>query len=371
MTTVDSIPAGDQPAHATAASVPVTAGEAAERIFAAALGTFELFSVYLGDRLGWYRSLATDGPATPGELAARTGTQQRYAREWLEQQAVGALLRFDPATGQYAITPGMAEVLTDEHSLDYLAPAPMFLAAVGPHLERLVEAYRDGGGVSWAELGAPAREGQARMNRPWYEHRLAAALRSDEELDRMLSRPGARILDVGCGGGWSTTALAEAYPEAQLTGVDIDEPSITMARQNAGASAVADRVGFMVGDAGDLPAGSYDAAFAFECLHDMPYPLAVLQAMRRATAPDGAVVIMDEAVADEFGAPGDDVERFLYGCSLLICLPDSLSAPNSVGTGTVMRRPLLERYARDAGFGSVTVMPIEDFSFFRFYRLHH
>ena len=113
----------------------------------------------------------------------------------------------------------------------------------------------------------------------------------------------------------------------------------------------------------------FDAAFALECVHDMPHPVDVLAAMRTAVRPDGAIVIVDENVADEFTAPGDEIERFMYGCSVFICLPDGLSAPDSVGTGTVMRRSVVEEYARQAGYARVGVLPIEDFSFFRFYRL--
>lgn len=161
-----------------------------------------------------------------------------------------------------------------------------------------------------------------------------------------------------------------------MVGYDVDESSIEAARQNAAEAGLADRVDFRVADGADLrddrgAAARFSAAFAFECLHDMPQPVPVLAAMPAATEPDGQVVIMDEAVADRFTAPADDVDRLMYGYSLLICLPDGLSAPDSVGTGTVMRRPVLESYAREAGFSGVEVLPIEDFGFFRFYRLQH
>jgi ubiquinone/menaquinone biosynthesis C-methylase UbiE len=361
-------------ADASTTGPTATADAVADRLLAATIGGFEMLSVYIGDRLGWYRSLKTAGSATPAELAARTGTSPRYAREWLEQQAVSGLLQVGTVDGErrYSLPAGVAEVLTDEHSLAYLAPLSRTFGAVGPQLGKLLDAYRRGSGVSWEELGADARESQGDINRPWFLHALPDALRQASEIDAVLRKPDARILDVGCGAGWSTIALAQAYPNAKVIGVDVDAPSIEMARKNAATYGTAgQRVQFLYGDAGALGAdeGTYDAAFAFECVHDMPRPVEVLDAVRRALRPDGMAIVVDEAVADEFTAPGDDVERLMYVYSLFICLPDGLSSEPSVGTGTVMRLPTLRRYAQQAGFGHVDVLPIEGFAFFRFYRL--
>jgi SAM-dependent methyltransferase len=183
----------------------------------------------------------------------------------------------------------------------------------------------------------------------------------------LLARPGAAVLDVGAGGGWSTIALARAYPQAHVSGVDIDEASVELARANAAVAGV--DVDFRHGDAASLDQGSYDVAFAFECVHDMPAPVAVLSAVRRALAPGGALVVMDEAVADAFAPDGDEVERLMYGFSLLVCLPDGMSSQPSAGTGTVMRPSVLQRYATEAGFTHMEVLPIEEFGFWRFYLL--
>ena len=344
----------------------------AERVFAATLGTMETLSMYIGDRLGWYRSLADHGPSTAYELADRTATDERYAREWLEQQAVVGILTVEQADGEHRFTlpPGAAEVLTDQHSLAYLGPLPRMFAAVGAHLPELLDSYRSGDGVSWEQLGDDARTGQAEINRPWFEQRLGDAIRAVPAVHDVLDRTDARVLDVGCGAGWSTIALAQAYPSASVLGVDIDAPSIEMARRNAAAVGVTDRVSFRVADAGSLAEeGGFDAAFAFECVHDMPRPVSVLDAVRRSVRPDGVVVVMDERVADDFTAPGDDVERFMYGFSLVVCLPDGRSSAPSAATGTVMRAPTLRRYAQEAGFADLEVLPIDDFSFFRFYLL--
>ncbi|WP_062292497.1 class I SAM-dependent methyltransferase [Demequina phytophila] len=344
----------------------------AEHVLGAAIGAMDTLAIHLGDRLGWYRALATGGPHTPESLAAATGTHARYAREWLEHQAVSGMVVASEIDCErsYSLPPGAAEALTDGTSLAYVAPLARMVAAAGVQMPALVDAYRSGGGVSWADLGDDARWAQADVNRPWFETMLAPALAAVPDLDVILSRPGARIADVACGAGWSALALARAYPTARVTGVDVDEPSILRARANAIEAGVADRVEFLHADAGALE-GSYDAAFVLEALHDMPRPVEVLDAIRRAVRPDGAVVVMDEAVAESPAEPGDMVERLMYGYSILVCLPDSMSAQPSVATGTVMRPGILRGYAEDAGFARVSVLPIEDFAFFRFYRLHH
>jgi predicted O-methyltransferase YrrM len=359
----------------TADAPPARSTEAyADKVFTALLGTMETFSLYLGERLGWLAEVAA-GPVSAAELAERTGTAERYAREWLEMQAVfgNAMVTEsgdDPAARRYTLPPEAAEVLTDEHSLSYLGALPRMFAAVGLHLDELLAAYRSGGGVSWAALGADAREAQAATNRPWFSTELGPALAGVPEVHAVLAAPGARIADVGCGEGWSTIALARAYPEASVTGIDIDPSSIAAARAHVAEVGLTDRVRVVEGEGSGLDeAAPYDAAFVFEALHDMPQPVQVLAAIRRAVRRDGVVVVMDEAVAEEFTAPGDVVERAMYGYSTLICLPDGLSSRPSVGTGTVLRPARLAEYATQAGFSGVEVLPIEGFAFFRFYRL--
>ncbi|GAA2877760.1 class I SAM-dependent methyltransferase [Streptosporangium fragile] len=344
----------------------MTTDEFADRVFRSALGALETFSIHLGDRLGWYRALAEHGPADAAELTARAGGHERYAREWLEQQAACGILTVGE-DGRFALPGAAAEVLTDESSLAYLAPLARMLTGAAAQMPALVQAYRTGGGVGWSTFGADVRESQADMNRPWFERALPAALASVDDLDALLRRPGARVVDVGCGGGWSTISLARTYPRATVEGIDIDRPSIELAERNAKEAGVG--VTFRHGDADSLRENAYDAVFAFECLHDMPRPVDTLAAARRALSPGGQVVVMDEAAAETFGAPADDTERLLYGFSLLICLPDGLAHRPSAGTGTVMRPATLRRYAVEAGFRDVETLPIEDFGFWRFYRL--
>ena len=283
----------------TPTTTTATAEEFAERLFAASLSLIDVLAVFMGDRLGWYAALASGGPATPAELVARAGGSERYAREWLEQQA-GAQILTVSDDGRFALPEGAAEVLTDGQSLNYLAPLARMLGAAAVQLPALVDAYRTGGGVGWAEYGVDMRESQADMNRPWFEHRLADALGGVPEVDAVLRRPGARIADIGSGGGWSTIALARAYPEAEVEGWDVDEPSVKLARDNAAEAGLGDRVRFHSADAAGLGENAYDAIFAFECIHDMSRPVEVLAGMRRALREGGTVVVMDEAVADSF-----------------------------------------------------------------------
>lgn len=340
----------------------------AQRILDITLGAMDAVAVYLGDRLGWYRSLADEGPATPGELAERTGTHERYAREWLEQQAVTGILTV--ADGRFSLSAAGTTVLTDTDDRSYSAPLARMVCGAMVQLPALLHAYRTGGGVEWARLGRDARESQADVNRPWFESALPDALKSVPEVDSVLREPGVKILDIGCGGGWSTIALARTYPAARLIGIDLDAATVDMARRNVASNPdVSQRIGISLSDASELSEAGYDAAFAFECIHDMSQPIEVLSAVRRALSPGAPLIVMDEAVAETFTAPGDDAERLMYGYSLMICLPDGMSRQPSAATGTVMRPSTLRSYAQQAGFTKMDVLPIEDFGFFRFYRL--
>jgi 2-polyprenyl-3-methyl-5-hydroxy-6-metoxy-1,4-benzoquinol methylase len=347
-----------------------------ERIFSAVIASFELAAVHLGVRLGWYRALA-EAPASPPELANRTGTDARYAREWLEQQAVAGYLqvesvRAEPDARRYVLPAEHRAVLVDELSLSYMPAFVWQALALTRNVDRLSEVYRTGDGLSWAEMGPDARESEAALNRPYYLGPFAIAdLPSLPAVDAAL-RAGGRVADVGCGMGWSSIGVARAYPAARVDGYDLDAPSIEQARRNAVQAGVADRVAFQHGDVGALRdtdrTGVYDLVMALECVHDLPDPVAVLAAMRRLARPDGTVLVVDERVGEEFTAPGDEVERLMYGFSLMCCLPDALATRPSVGTGTVMRPATLRRYAQAAGFADVEVLTIDN-PIWRFYQL--
>jgi len=344
-----------------------------ERLFLATVGTLELYSVYLGWRLGLYRALRDTGPLTPDELAAGAGIDSRYAREWLEQQAVAGLIEVadahdDPARRRYGLPLGHAEVLVEPSSSVHVAPfAPMVVGVAGA-LPEVVEAYRTGAGVPYAHYGPDFRDGQGGINRPAFEHELAGWVRAIPEVHaRLQAEPPAKVADLGCGQGYSTLALARAYPTARIVGVDVDPASIADASRLAdGSDTTAE---FLVADAAGLvDSGPYDLVCVLEALHDMAYPVDVLAAIRAALAPGGAVLIADERVADAFAAPGDEVERVMYGWSVAHCLPSSRTEPNSAALGTVLRTGTVRELAAAAGFGSVDVLPVAN-DFLRLYSL--
>jgi len=345
------------------------------RISQSILGAMDLFNIYLGDRLGLYRALADGGPATSAELAARARIHERYAREWLEQQAVGSLLDVDDverdaAERRYSLPAGHDEVLLDQDSLNYLAYVARWLPVIGQAMPSLLEAFRTGGGVSWGAFGTEAREAQGEQNRPIFLKLLGSEwLPAIADVHaRLTADPPARVADIGCGVGWSSIGLAKTYPNVRVDGFDMDEPSVELARANADEHGVADRVRFQVRDAADPAlAGQYDLVLGFEMLHDLSQPVEALRVMRGLLAAGGAVIIMDERVADEFTVPGTETERLLYGYSTLCCLPAGMADEPSAATGTVMRPDTLRHYALEAGFRDVEVLPIEHEQF-RFYR---
>jgi 2-polyprenyl-3-methyl-5-hydroxy-6-metoxy-1,4-benzoquinol methylase len=342
-----------------------------ERIFEAALSTLEIAAIHVGDRLGFYRSLDTQGPATSRELASATGTVERYVREWLEQQAVAGLLEVvDAPSRRCALAPDHARVLVHEDDPAHIAPFAHMLAGIGGVLPRVAEAYRTGGGVPYEAYGAEFRHGQGHINRPAFTNELPG-----EWLDAMpdvalrLRESGARVADVGCGQGWSSVAVAREFPLASVHGFDADPGSIADARRHAREAGVDDRVRFFERDATAVSGGPYDLVMILETLHDLPRPVDALRAARAATAPAGTVLVVDERVAESFSAPGDEVERTMYGWSVTHCLPTQMVDQPSAALGTVIRSDTVRECAFEAGYAGVDVLPVEN-DFFRLYRLH-
>ena len=349
-----------------------------ERLFEAVLGFNDLHLVYIGERLGFYRALHEQDAQTAGELAGTTGTNERYLREWLEHQAVSGFLEVDdadagPAERRFSLPEGHAEVLVDRDSPAYMAAFARMQLGMARAMPAVLEAFRSGGGVPYADYDADFCEGQGDMNRVSFVNLLASEwLPAVPDVHERLQRadPPARVADVACGTGWSTIALARAYPDAEVVGLDLDPASIDLARTNAAAEGLGDRLRFEVKDAGDPGlAGAYDLVTIFEAVHDMSQPVEALRAIRSLLGEEGTVIVADERVADSFTAPGDDVERLMYGWSVLHCLPVGMAEQPSVATGTAMRASTFEGYAREAGFSRVEALPIEN-DFWRFYRLY-
>ncbi len=348
----------------------------AGRLYEAMLGGFDLFAVYIGDRLGFYRSLASDGPATSSQLAERTGTAERYVREWLEQQVVTGFLTVDDAAKSatervFTIPDGYEAVLVDPDSFIGMAQgAQIFVGAVSP-LPQLLEAFRTGDGVPYDAYGNDLAEGQARFNRPMLLNQLAQEYipAMPDIHARLQADPPARVADIGMGMGWSSIGLARGYSKIQVDGYDLDQYSVDKGNANAAAEGLSDRVAFHYRDAGDPElAGQYDFALAVECVHDMANPVAVLSGMRRLVGPGGTVLIVDEKADESFLPNGADQERALYGFSVFHCLAVGMGDPASAQTGAVMRPDTFQGYAAEAGFSSVEILPVANDAFY-FYRL--
>ena len=343
-----------------------------DRLFRDAAGALELYTIYLGERLGLYRALADGVPVTPAELAARTGTVERYLREWLEQQAAAGLLAVEDAGAEenarrYRLPAEHVGVLADRDDVDYGAQQGIEIARVARQLPALVEVFRAGGAppaLPWEP------EGRAEPNRARFLNLLGQewlpAVKDVHE--RLRADPPARVADIACGTGWSSIALAKAYPAITVHGLDLDERAIEVAGRNAEAEGMADRVTFSARDAGELAGAGFDLVMIMEALHDMTRPVEVLRTLRGLLAEGASLIVADSAVADEFSAPASPRDQYEYGWSVLACLPGAMGDPKTAATGTVMRASTLRRYAGEAGFAEVEILPITT-DYWRFYRL--
>jgi len=356
----------------------------AERLFEAAMGTADVLSIYLGDQLGLYEALRDGGSMTAAQLAEATGTARRYVREWLEHQAATGIIDAEESgdgyptdseaaaeTRRFTLAPEHAEVLIDRDSLSSLAGLLRLTVGVSQTIQPVMQAYKTGEGVPYPDFGLDTRQGIAEMNRPMFLHLLGQDwFPSIPEIhERLQDDPPARVLDTGCGTGWSSIAIAKAYPNVTVHGFDSDEASIATARANAEAAGLGDRVTFAVRDASRPGiAGKFDLVTAFETVHDMGRPVAALAWMRELLTEGGVVLVADERVSEGFTAPADPIDRLNYGFSALHCLPATIAESDEAATGTVMRPSTLRRYAREAGFGTVEVAPV-DHDFWRFYVL--
>ncbi|HEV2774262.1 MAG TPA: class I SAM-dependent methyltransferase [Solirubrobacteraceae bacterium] len=346
-----------------------------DRLFHATIGALELYSVYLGAELGLYRALEAHGASTAPQLAEHAGIDARYAREWLEQQAVAGLLEAQaqdapPDERRFALPADHARVLAHPDDEAHLAPLAHLVAGIGGVLPRLAAAYRTGEGVPYADYGPAFRHGQGHINRPAFLADLPGAwMDALPDVREHLARDGGRVADVGCGQGFASVAMAHAFPRARVHAFDADPASIRDARAFAAEREVQDRVEFVCDDAATIgDYGPFDLVLVLETLHDLARPVDVLAAIRASLAPHGAVLVVDERVADTFTAPGDDTERMMYGWSVTHCLPTARVEAPSAATGTVMRSDTLREYAAAAGLPSVEVLPVDN-DLFRLYRL--
>jgi 2-polyprenyl-3-methyl-5-hydroxy-6-metoxy-1,4-benzoquinol methylase len=333
-------------------------------LFMACLATMELANVELGIRLGLYETLAGAGPVTAGALASTAGIAERYAQEWLEQQAVAGVLEVDDVTKpagerRFTLPNAHAHVLIEDDSEACMKPCAAVVPWLGKAVDIMVEEFRNGTGAAFGLFDL--HDIQAAFTRPVFANHLTQSwLPALPEIQaRLTAGDRVRIAEVGCGEGLAALTVARAYPNAEVDGFDLDDASIAVAQREAAAAGLAERARFEVRDAAD-PAivGDYDLVMAIEMLHDVPDPVGILRTMKRLAGDHGTVLVVDERAEETFTVPASEMERFFYSFSTLHCLAVSLQ-DGGVGTGTVFRPDTLRGYAAAAGFSTVDVLDVE------------
>ena len=306
--------------------------------------------IVIGDRLGLYKAMAGAGPITSTELAEKTRTSERYIREWLNAQAAGGFVTYDPATKRYELPPEQAMALADEDSPAFVGGAFELATATlkaTPHIE---EVFKSGAGFGWHEHDAGVPTGCERFFRPGYNANLVSAwLPALDGVEEKL-RVGATVADVGCGLGASSRLMADAYPRSHVTGFDYHQESIELARQKARAAGLSDRLKFEVAPAQSFPGSGYDLVTMFDCLHDMGDPVGAARHVRQALAKDGTWLIVEPIAGDTVESNLNPVGRAYYAFSTFLCTPNSLSQDVGLALGAQAGPKRIHDVTTAAGF---------------------
>jgi 2-polyprenyl-3-methyl-5-hydroxy-6-metoxy-1,4-benzoquinol methylase len=302
---------------------------------------------YIGQKLGLYQAMAGADPTTPAELAERTGTTERYVREWLINQAAGGYVEYDPESGRYSLPPEQTVALTDESSPFYVGGGFYVVKAMAQAQARIIDAFRNGGGMLWGEHDPDLFVGTERFFRPGYTaHLVGAWIPALTGIEEKL-KAGGRVADVGCGHGASTIIMAKAYPNSSFHGFDNHEPSIKHAREVAAEAGVADRVSFEVANAVDFPEvdGGYDMIAFFDCLHDMGDPVGAAKRACETLAPEGSALIVEPMAGNTVEENLNPIGRTFSAASTLCCTANSLAlggpALGAVATEQTLRDTVL------------------------------
>jgi SAM-dependent methyltransferase len=308
--------------------------------------------VVMGDRLGLYQALAGAGPLSPGELAERTGTAERYVREWLNAQAAGGYVSYDPDSGRFSLPPEQAAALTDPASPAYLPG--FFQTALGSVLDapKIVEAAGSGTGFGWHEHVPDVFDGCERFFRTSYNaHLISEWLPALDGVVAKLER-GGLAADVGCGHGASTILMAQAFPNSVFMGSDYHDGSIQTARRRADEAGVAGRVRFESAPAAAYSGTGYDLVTMFDCLHDMGDPVGAARHVRGTLKPDGSWMIVEPFAGDHLEENLNPVGRAFYGFSTLLCTPASLSQDVGLALGAQAGEASIGDVIKAGGFTS-------------------
>jgi SAM-dependent methyltransferase len=309
--------------------------------------------LHLGDRLGLYRAMAGAGPITSVTLAERTGTSERYVREWLGNQAAGGYVVYRPADATYELPAEQAMVVAHENSPVFLAGAFETIASCYADHDLFADAFRSGAGVGWHAHDDRLYSGVTRLFRPGYAAHLVDSWLPtlDGVVDKL--RSGASVADLGCGLGASTVIMAEAFERSTFRGFDLHEPSIGAAREAAAEASVHSRATFEVASGTDFPGTGYDLVCLFDALHDMGDPVGVARRIHEALAADGTLMLVEPQAGDALEENLNPVGRTYYGLSTVICTPGSLSQDIGLGLGAQAGERRLAKVLYEAGFSSV------------------
>jgi SAM-dependent methyltransferase len=306
--------------------------------------------IMLGDRLGLYKALAQGGPMDPTELADRTGTAERYVREWLSAQAASGYVNYDAPTGTFSMSPEQAMVFAQEDSPVFLAAAGDLVAATIHDEPKIAEAFRTGEGVGWDKRNGCLFCGTARFFRTAYRHHLVQEwLPALDCVVAKLER-GATVADIGCGHGVSTLLMAEAFPNSRFTGFDYHEASIKAARLAGSDAHLRDRLDFKVATAKTFTGEDYDLICFFDCLHDMGDPVGAMRHARDLIADDGTCMLVEPLAGDALEDNLNPIGRIYYAASTVICTPASLDQEVGLALGAQAGEMRLREVARQAGF---------------------
>ena len=306
--------------------------------------------VVMGDKLGYYRALAGAGPTTPAELAERTGTSEHYTREWLNAQAAGGFVEYDPATATYVLPPEQAIALTDESSPAFLPGFFQIALGTVDHTNQTIEAARSGAGIGWHEHNSDVHLGCERFFRPGYNANLVAGWLPALEGVLQKLQDGVRVADIGCGHGSSTILMAQAFPRSTFAGSDYHPESIETARRRAEEAGVADRVSFEVAPATAYSGSGYELVTTFDALHDMGDPVGAARHVRESLTPDGTWMVVEPMAGDKVEDNLNPVGRAYYGFSTLLCTPGSLSQDVGLALGTQAGPARIRDVTTAAGF---------------------
>ena len=309
--------------------------------------------IIIGDKLGLYKAMSGAGPMTSAELASKTGTAERYVREWLAAEAAGGFVMYDAATARYTLPPEQALALADETSPVFLPGFFEIVAACVKDEPKITEAFRTGKGVGWHEHDHGLFAGTERFFRPNYRaHLIASWIPALGDTEAKLNA-GARVADVGCGLGTSTILMAQAYPKSTFAGFDYHAKSIEMAREAAAKAGVSDRVKFDVAMAKDYSGNNYELVAFFDCLHDMGDPEGAARHVRGTLAANGAWMVVEPFAHDKHEDNLNPIGRVFYAASTMLCTPASLSQEVGLGLGAQAGEGRLTKIMNSAGFTKV------------------